>query len=100
MKTKLFSLLLLLTAALAPGALAAADGGDRNLHTGSSQLLVTPVDDPAAKNVPTSPAAVPNDPKQVLQDYDSLMIALTQKFSATLAKLSSAAKSAASRQEK
>ncbi len=92
MKTKLFSLLLLLTAALAPGALAAADGGDRNLHTGSSQLLVTPVDDPAAKNVPTSPAAVPNDPKQVLQDYDSLMIALTQKFSATLATIADAAK--------
>jgi hypothetical protein len=35
---------------------------------------------------------VPNDPKQVLQDYDSLMIALTQKFSATLATIAEAAK--------
>ena len=92
MKTKLFFSLLLLTAALAPGALAAADAGDRTLLAGRGQLLVTPVDDPAVKDVPTSPAAVPNDPKQVLQDYDSLMIALTQKFSATLATIAEAAK--------
>jgi LTXXQ motif family protein len=91
-KTKLFFSLLLLAAAVAPGALAAADEGDRNVHTGRGQLLVTPVDDPAVKNVPTSPAVVPNDPKQVLQDYDSLMIALTQKFSATLATIADAVK--------
>jgi hypothetical protein len=92
MKTKWFFSLLLLTAALAPGALAAADGGDRNPHTERGQLLVTPVDDPAVKDVPPSPAVVPNDPKQVLQDYDSLMIALTQKFSATLATIAEAVK--------
>jgi hypothetical protein len=92
MKTKLFFSLLLLTAAVAPGALAAVDGGDRNLHTGRGQLLVTPVDDPAIKDVPANPAVVPNDPKQVLQDYDSLMIALTQKFSATLATIADAVK--------
>jgi hypothetical protein len=92
MKTKLFFSLLLLTAAVAPGALAAADGGDRNLHTGRGRLFVTPVDDPAVKDVPPSPAMVPNDPKQVLQDYDSLMIALTQKFSATLATIADAVK--------
>jgi hypothetical protein len=74
MKTKLFCSLLLLAAALAPGALAAADGGDRNFHTGRGQFLVTPVDDQVVKDVPTSPAVVPNDPKQVLQDYDSLMM--------------------------
>jgi hypothetical protein len=56
-----------------------------NVHIGRGQLLVTTVDDPAVKDVPTSPAVVPNGPKQVLQDYDSLMIALIQKFSATLA---------------
>jgi LTXXQ motif family protein len=92
MRTKLFVSLLLLTAALAPGALEAADAGDRNLHTGRGQLLVTPVDDPAVKDVPSSPAVVPNDPKQALQDYDSLMIALTQKFSATLATIAEAVK--------
>jgi LTXXQ motif family protein len=92
MKTKVFFSLLLLTAAVAPGALATADGGDRKFHTGRGQLLVTPIDDPAVKDVPTSPAVVPNDPKQVLQDYDSLMITLTQKFSATLATIAEAAK--------
>jgi len=91
MKTKLFFSLLLLTVA-APGALAAADGGDRNFHTGRGQLLVTPVDDPAVKNVPTNPDVLPDDPKQVLQDYDSLMIALTQKFSATLLTIAEAVK--------
>jgi len=92
MKSRLFFSLLLLTAAVAPGALAAADGSDRNFHTGRGQLLVTPVDDPAVTDVPTSPAVAPNDPKQVLQDYDSLMIALTQKFSATLATIAEAVK--------
>ena len=92
MKMKLLFLLLLLTASVAPGALAAADGGDRNLHPGRGQLLVTPVDDPAVKDVPPSPAVVPNDPKQVLQDYDSSMIALTQKFSAALATIAEAVK--------
>jgi hypothetical protein len=92
MKMKLFVSLLLLSAAVAPDALAAADGGDRNVHPGRGQLLVTTVDDQAVKNVPTSPAVVPNDPKQVLQDYDSLMIALTQKFSATLATIAEAVK--------
>jgi hypothetical protein len=92
MKTKLFFSLLLLTAAVAPDALATADASNRNVHTGRGQLLVTPVTDPAVKNVQTSPAAVPNDAKQVLQDYDSLMIALTQKFSATLATIAEATK--------
>ena len=92
MKTKLFCSLLLLAAALAPGALAAADEGKTNAHTGRGQLLFTPVDDPPVTNVPAGSAAVPNDPKQVLQDYDSLMIALTQKFSATLATIAEAAK--------
>jgi hypothetical protein len=92
MKTKLFFSLLLLAAAVAPGALAATDVGDRNVHTGRGQLLVTPVDGPVVKNVPTNPAAVPTDAKQVLQDYDSLMIALTQRFSATLATIAEATK--------
>ena len=92
MKTKLFVSLLLLTAAVAPGALAAAHGGDRNFHTGRGQLLVTPVDDPAVEDVPTTPAAMPNDPKPVLEDYDSQITALTQRFSATLATIAEAAK--------
>jgi Spy/CpxP family protein refolding chaperone len=91
MKTKLFFSILLLTAAVAPGALAATDASDRNFRTGRGRFLSSP-DDPAVKDVPTSPAVVPNDLRQVLQDYDSLMIALTQKFSATLATIAEAAK--------
>jgi hypothetical protein len=71
---------------MAPGALAAPDAGNRNVRTGTSQLLVTPVDDPSVKDVPPGPAVAPNDPEQVLQDYESLMIALTQKFTASLAR--------------
>jgi len=92
MKMKLFFSLLLSVAAVTPGALAIADGGNRKFHAGTGQLLVTPLDDPADKDVPTSPAMVPNDPKQVLQDYDSLMITLTQKFSGTLATIAEAVK--------
>jgi LTXXQ motif family protein len=92
MKTKLFCSVLMLAAAVAPGALMAADWGEGNSHTARRQPLVTPVEDPAIINVPKSPAVTANDPKQALQDYDLLMIALTQKFSATLATIADAAK--------
>ena len=91
MKMKLF-LSLLLLASVVPGAFAAGDEDDTKAHSRGNSVLVTPVDDQAVNDVPTSPAAVPNDPKQVLQDYDSLMIALTQKFSATLATIAEAVK--------
>ena len=52
---------------------------------------MTPVKEPAITTVPTGQSAA-DDSKQVLQDYDSLMVALTQKFSATLAAIAEAAK--------
>jgi polyhydroxyalkanoate synthesis regulator phasin len=91
MKTKLF-LSLLLLATVVPAAFAAGDEENTKAHSRRNSLLVTPVDDPALKDVPPSRTAVPDDPKQVLQDYDSLMIALTQKFSATLATIDEAVK--------
>ena len=91
MKTKMF-LSLLLLATVVPGALAAADEAETKAHSRSDSVLVSPVEDPAVTNVLTNAAIVPDDPKQVLQDYDSLMIALTQKFSATLATIADAAK--------
>ncbi len=91
MKTKMF-LSLLLLAAVVPGALAAVDEAETKAHSRRDSVVVIPVEDPAVTNVPTNTAIVPNDPKQVLQDYDSLMIALTQKFSATLATIADAAK--------
>src|SRR5438128_11270550 len=84
MKTKMF-LSLLLLATVVPGALAAADEAETKDHSRSDSELVSPVEDPAVTNVVTNTAIVPNDPKQVLQVYDSLMIALTQKHSDTLA---------------
>jgi hypothetical protein len=92
MKTKLFVSLLLLTAAVAPRALAAADEAETKAHSRSDSVLVSPVEDPAVTNVLINTAIAPDDPKQVLQDYDSLRIALTQKFSATLATIADAAK--------
>src|SRR6266446_2192458 len=78
MKTRMF-LSLLLLAAMVPGALAAADEAETKAHSRRDSVVVIPVEDPAVTNVPTNTAIVPNDPKQVLQDYDSLMIALTHK---------------------
>src|ERR1700731_323698 len=97
MKTKLLFWLLLF-AAVASRALAASDEGEINCrieinsHAGRRPSRVTPVEEPAITTVPTSPTIAADDPKQVLQDYDSLMIALTQRFSATLATIAEAAK--------
>lgn len=81
MKIKLFAWVLLLVA-MVPAVLADANAGETNAHSRRGNLLVTPVEEPSIKEVPTNPAAVANDLKQALLDYDALMIALTQKFSA------------------
>jgi LTXXQ motif family protein len=91
MKTKLFFSLLLLAAVASP-ALATCDEGGTNSPSGRRQSLVTPAEGPAITTAPTGPTIAADDPKQVLQDYDSLMIALTQKFSATLATIAEAVK--------
>jgi LTXXQ motif family protein len=91
MKTKMF-LSLLLLANVVPGALAAADESETKAHSRSDSVLVSPLEDQAVTSVVTNAVIVPNDPRQVLQDYDSLMLALTQKFSATLATIADAAK--------
>ena len=84
MKTKLFFPVLLLAAAMAPAALAVGDDSETNARTRNGQSLVTPAEQSPSTNVPPGPAVVPVVPKQALPDYDSLMVALTQKFSATL----------------
>ena len=91
MISKLF-LCVLLSVAVALGAPAAADKGQTNSQTGRDKSLVTPVGDPAITGAPTGRTVDANDPKQVLRDYDSLRIALTQKFSATLATIAEAVK--------
>jgi hypothetical protein len=84
MKTKLFFSVLLLAAAVAPGALAAGDDSETNARTRNGQSLATPAEQSPSTNVPPGPAVVPADSKQPLLDYDSLMVAITQKFSTTL----------------
>jgi hypothetical protein len=69
-----------------PGSFAAGGEDDTKAHSRTKSALVGLVD------APSGPAVVQNDPKQVLHDYDSLKIALTQKFSATLATIADAAK--------
>jgi hypothetical protein len=91
MKTKMF-LSLLLLATVVPGAFAAADEAGTKAHSRRDSVLVSPVEDSTVTNVITNTAIGPNDPRQVLQDYDSLMVALTQKFSAMLATIADAAK--------
>jgi hypothetical protein len=88
MKMKLFFSVLLLAAAVAPGALADGDDSETNARTRNGQLLVTPAEQSPSTNVPPGPAVLPADPKQALPDYDSLMVAITQKFSATLTAIS------------
>ena len=91
MKTKLlFSLLLFAT--VVPGALAAGDDRENNTRTNSSQSLPIPVAHALSTNVSSGPAAVANDAKQAVQDYDSVMVAITQRFSATLAAIAEAVK--------
>src|SRR5438270_73791 len=91
MKTKLFVSILVLVSVV-PGALAAGAEGETNVHTGSGQLLVTPVEDSASPNVQTDPGVLANDPKQASQDFDSILIAITEKFSGTLAAIADAIK--------
>jgi len=90
MKTTLFFSLFLLAAAVTHVAPATADEGRANSDIGRRQSLVTPVEEPAITTAPAGPTNAADDSKQVLQDYDSLMIALTQKFSATLATIAEA----------
>jgi hypothetical protein len=91
MKAKLFFSILVL-ASVVPGALARGNEGETDVHTESGQLHVTPVEQEASTNVPTGPGAVANDPKEALQDYDDTLMAITEKFSRTLAAIVDAIK--------
>src|SRR5438105_14798351 len=83
MKTKLFVSILVLVSVV-PGALAAGAEGETNVHTGSGQLLVTPVEDSASPNVPTDSCVLANDSKHASQDFGSILCAVTAKFARTV----------------
>jgi hypothetical protein len=90
MKTKLFLSLLLLTAAVAPAALAAGDHSETNARTRNGQPLATPLEQSAPTDVPPGPAVAPADPDQESQGYDSILLSITQKFSSNLAAIAEA----------
>ena len=91
MKTKLFFSILVLVN-IAPLALASGDQGETNVRTNNNQLLVTPAETSPSINPPTGPAVLPSDPTQSLQDYDSTLMAITEKFTGTLAAIADAIK--------
>jgi len=47
-------------------------------------IAVTPVEDSASPNVQTDPGVLANDPKQASQDFDSILIAITESSLARL----------------
>jgi hypothetical protein len=98
MKTKLL-ITVLLFGSVAPAALAASGGGETNVQAKGSQILVTPGENPAVTTTqdpsaaePGPPAAEPNQPKDASPDYAAAMLAVTQRFSATLAAIAQAVK--------
>ena len=92
MKTKLFfSILLLIT--IAPIALASGDQGATNVYVGKDQSLVIPAENLAWARTPTGHDVAAADPKQKLPAYDSTLMAITEKFTGTIAAISDAIKS-------
>jgi hypothetical protein len=91
MNKKLFFPILVLVS-IVPGALAAVHEGVTDVRTEGGQLLVTPLAQGASTNVQTMSGVVSNDPKQASQDFDSTLIAITEKFSGTVAAIADAIK--------
>ena len=92
MKTKLFfSILVLIT--IAPIALASGDQGATNVYVSKDQSLVIPAENLAWARTPTGHDVAAADPKQKLPAYDSTLMAITEKFTGTIAAISDAIKS-------
>src|SRR5260370_25302572 len=91
MKTKLFfSILVLIT--IAPFAVESGAQAARKVYVSKDQSLVIPAENLAWARTPTGPDVAPADPKQKLQDYDSTLMAITEKFTGTMAAISDAIK--------
>ena len=89
MKNKL-ALIIFLFVSIVPVTLFARDNAnDTNAQHGATQLSVIAVEHPDFTAQPTSPAVVAGE-KQTPLDYSAAMLAITQKFSATLAAIADA----------
>lgn len=91
MKAKLFFSILVLIS-IAPIALASGDQGETNVYVSKDQSLIISAENVAAAQTPTGPDVVPADPKQSLQDYDSTLMAITEKFTGAIAAIADAIK--------
>jgi hypothetical protein len=91
MKAKLFFSIVVLIIVV-QGALAAGNQGETNVHAESSRLTVAPVEQGAFTNVQTGPGVVADDSKPASPDFDATFIAITDKFSGTVAAIADAIK--------
>jgi Spy/CpxP family protein refolding chaperone len=92
MKNKAFAIIVLCVA-IAPAALPASNNPNgTNAQRRVIQLSVSDVDNPPLTAQPTSPGVTPNGQKETPQDYSAAMIAITQRFSATLVAIADAVK--------
>lgn len=88
MKNKLVVIIVLFVG-ITPGLSARDSANDRNAQRSVTQLSVSDVENSPLSAQQTSPA-VPSEQKQTPKDYETVMLAVTQRFSATLAAIAEA----------
>jgi Spy/CpxP family protein refolding chaperone len=88
MKNKLVVIMVLFVS-ITPALSARDSANDKNVQRSVTQLSVSDVDNSPLSAQPISPA-VPSERKQTPKDYEAAMLAVTQRFSATLAAIAEA----------
>jgi hypothetical protein len=84
MKMKLILLVTLFVTVMPIALSAATKWEDRDAAQDRIYMADSALENPALKDVLSVPSAVPLGPRDVLQEYQAEMVAVTQKFSATL----------------
>jgi len=84
MKTKLILIVMLFVSVMPITLSAATKWEDRDAAGDPIYIADSALENPALKDVLSVPSAVPLGPRDVLQEYEAEMVAVTQKFSATL----------------
>lgn len=90
MKNKL---VVIIAACLAIPSVALPSGDNPNTTNAKSrvtQLSTSAADNPPLTSQPTSPGVTPSEQKETPQDYEAAMVAIMQRFSATLAAIADA----------
>jgi LTXXQ motif family protein len=87
MKKKLGIIILLFIVAAPIAAFAHANADEENPQPSVTHSDIAAVDQLTVKTMSTDPAVVPGEQKQTSDNYQAAMIAITQRFSATLASI-------------